>query len=166
MERLVDVFDGVNVYRNCAIVVICIGSMVLSMALDLVSGVMKARKLGIARTSIGFKRTVDKGRKYIGPFICLVLIDFMCFVIIPFPLFSILWSCYCVFCEFVSLREKSWEKDEIRRQEKTLNVIVDNKDDIARMFVEVLKKVGGDEVDKGFHDGGADAERGGGKVGD
>lgn len=51
-----------------------------------------------------------------------------------------LWSAYCVFCEFVSVREKAWEKAEIRRQERTMKVILENKDDIARMLMEMIRQ--------------------------
>ena len=45
-----------------------------------------------------------------------------------------------MFCEFVSIREKSWQKAEIRKQEKTLSVMLENKDDIAKMIAELLKE--------------------------
>ena len=51
-----------------------------------------------------------------------------------------LWSAYCVFCEFVSVREKAWEKAEIRRQERTMKVILEKKDDIARMLMEMIRQ--------------------------
>lgn len=48
------------------------------------------------------------------------------------------------FCEFKSVREKSWEKAELRKAEKTMSVIIENKDDIARIVAKVLF----DEVQK------------------
>lgn len=45
-----------------------------------------------------------------------------------------------MFCEFVSIREKSWKKAEIRKQEKTISIILDNKDDLAKAFAKVLKE--------------------------
>ena len=58
----------------------------------------------------------------------------------PFPVFSMIWAGYCVFCEFMSVREKSWQKAEIRKQEKTISILLENKDDLAKAFAEVLKK--------------------------
>ena len=45
-----------------------------------------------------------------------------------------------MFCEFMSVREKSWQKAEIRKQEKTISILLENKDDLAKAFAEVLKK--------------------------
>lgn len=49
-----------------------------------------------------------------------------------------IWTGYCIFCEFKSVREKSWEKAELRKAEKTMSVIIENKDDIARMVAQIL----------------------------
>ena len=49
-----------------------------------------------------------------------------------------LWAAYCVFCEFKSVREKSWEKAELRKAEKTMSIIIENKDDIARLAAQIL----------------------------
>lgn len=49
-----------------------------------------------------------------------------------------IWTGYCIFCEFKSVREKAWEKEELRKAEKTMSVIIENKDDIARMVAQIL----------------------------
>ncbi len=69
-----------------------------------------------------------------------VCIDLIACIVLPFPVFSMIWAGYCVFCEFVSVREKSWQKAEIRKQERTLSVLLENKDDIAKMIAEALKE--------------------------
>lgn len=62
----------------------------------------------------------------------------ICCYLVPVPAFAMLWASYCVFCEFKSVREKSWEKAELRKAEKTMSVIIENKDDIAKMVAEIL----------------------------
>lgn len=42
------------------------------------------------------------------------------------------------FCEFISVREKSWEKAELRKAEKTMSVIIENKEDIAKLAAQIL----------------------------
>lgn len=110
------------------------------MGVDLFFGVRKAKVNGEATTSTGFKKTCDKARKYFSPFMAVLCIDLITCILIPFPIFSIVWSSYCVFCEFVSIREKSWQKAEIRKQERTLSVMLENKDDVAKMIAEIIKE--------------------------
>ena len=78
----------------------------------------------------------------------LVFIDIIACVVVPLPVFSMLWSAYCVFCEFKSIREKSWEKADLRKAERTMNVIIDNKDDIAKIAAEILFKTQKEEDEK------------------
>ena len=110
------------------------------MAVDLFFGIKKARQNGEATTSMGLKKTCDKARKYFSPFMVTVCIDLIACIVMPFPVFSMIWAGYCVFCEFMSVREKSWQKAEIRKQEKTISILFENKDDLAKAFAEVLKK--------------------------
>ena len=49
-----------------------------------------------------------------------------------------IWTVYCIFCEFISVREKSWEKAELRKAEKTMSVIIENKEDIAKLAAQIL----------------------------
>ena len=51
-----------------------------------------------------------------------------------------IWAGYCVFCEFISVREKAWQKAEIRKQDRTFRIMLENKDDIARAVAEILKE--------------------------
>ena len=51
-----------------------------------------------------------------------------------------IWAGYCVFCEFVSIREKSWQKAEIRKQERSFSILLENKEDLARAFAEIMKE--------------------------
>ena len=69
-------------------------------------------------------------------------------IIIPFPVFAMLWAVYCVFCEFKSVREKSWEKAELRKAEKTMSIIIENKDDIARLAAQILFETQKEKEDK------------------
>lgn len=116
------------------------GALIVSMAVDLFFGIKKARQNGEVTTSMGLKKTCDKARKYFSPFMVTVCIDLIACIVMPFPVFSMIWAGYCVFCEFMSVREKSWQKAEIRKQEKTISILLENKDDLAKAFAEVLKK--------------------------
>ena len=113
-------------------------AIIVAMGVDLFFGVKKAKENGHATTSTGFKKTCDKARKYFSPFMVLACIDLITCVVIPFPVFCLAWAAFCVFCEFTSVREKAWKKEELRKAEKTMNIVVENKEDIAKMVVELL----------------------------
>ena len=140
MTEIIHTFLQEHLYRSALVIAICMGALIVSMAVDLFFGIKKARQNGEATTSMGLKKTCDKARKYFSPFMVTVCIDLIACIVMPFPVFSIIWAGYCVFCEFMSVREKSWQKAEIRKQEKTISILLENKDDLAKAFAEVLKK--------------------------
>lgn len=140
MTEIIHTFLQEHLYRSALVIAICMGALIVSMAVDLFFGIKKARKNGEATTSKGLKKTCDKARKYFSPFMVTVCIDLIACIVMPFPVFSMIWAGYCVFCEFMSVREKSWQKAEIRKQEKTISILLENKDDLAKAFAEVLKK--------------------------
>lgn len=140
MTEIIHTFLQEHLYRLALVIAICMGALIVSMAVDLFFGIKKARQNGEATTSMGLKKTCDKARKYFPPFLVTVCIDLIACIVMPFPVFSMIWAGYCVFCEFMSVREKSWQKAEIRKQEKTISILLENKDDLAKAFAEVLKK--------------------------
>ena len=143
MEHLIAMtYEFINQHLMAHILLITLASamMIVAMVVDLVFGVYKARQLGEATTSTGLKKTCEKARKYFSPFMVLVCIDLLSSVISPAPAFSLLWAAYCIFCEFISVREKAWKKAELRKQERTMSIILENKDDIAKMIAELIKK--------------------------
>ena len=140
MTEIILTFLQEHLYRSALVIAICMGALIVSMAVDLFFGIKKAKQNGEATTSMGLKKTCDKARKYFSPFLVTVCIDLIACIVMPFPVFSMIWAGYCVFCEFMSVREKSWQKAEIRKQEKTISILLENKDDLAKAFAEVLKK--------------------------
>ena len=127
-----------HLYGHVVLIVATTAALHLALLIDLIRGVQKARARGEATTSQGFKKTCEKARKYFGPYIVLIGIDLLACGLIPVPAFSRLWAAYCIFCEFKSVREKSWQKEELRKAEKTLSVIIENKDDLAKLVAAVL----------------------------
>lgn len=138
MENVIFKFVNGHLYMHIVLFVVSVSAMLGAMLIDLITGVLKARQRGEARTSTGYKKTAAKAQKYFSPFMALVFVDLITCVVVPFPVFSMLWAAYCVFCEFKSVREKSWEKAELRKAEQTMNVIIENKDDIAKLAAEIL----------------------------
>lgn len=151
MNEVIQTFAVEHLYRFAFIVSLCMAAMLVAMVVDLIFGVRKAKRNGEATTSTGLKKTCDKARKYFSPFMATVCIDIIAACAnLQVPIFSMLWAAYCVFCEFISIREKAWQKAEIRKQERTMKVILENKEDIAKTLIQLLnqeQKVGGDNED-------------------
>ena len=148
MNEVIQTFAVEHLYRFAFIVSLCMAAMLVAMVVDLIFGVRKAKRNGEATTSTGLKKTCDKARTYFSPFMATVCIDIIAACAnLQVPIFSMLWSAYCVFCEFISIREKAWQKAEIRKQERTMKVILENKEDIAKTLIQLLnqeQKEGGD----------------------
>lgn len=138
MEEAVKYLLQDHLYRHIVIVCLCVASMLFAMLVDLIFGIKKARLLGQATTSTGYKKTCEKGKKYFTPFAVLMCIDLISSVILPAPFFSMIWSAYCLFCEFKSVREKSWTKAELRKAERTMNIVIENKEDIAKLVSQLV----------------------------
>ena len=141
MNEVIQTFAVEHLYRFAFIVSLCMAAMLVAMVVDLIFGVRKAKRNGEATTSTGLKKTCDKARKYLSPFMATVCIDIIAACAnLQVPIFSMLWSAYCVFCEFISIREKAWQKAEIRNQERTMKVILENKEDIAKTLIQLLNQ--------------------------
>ena len=127
-----------HLYLHVVLISICVAGIIVAMGVDLFFGIRKAKALGQVTTSTGYKKTCEKGRKYFMPFAVLMMIDIIGCIILPAPFFVMIWSAWCIFCEFKSVREKSWTKAELRRAEKTMSIIIENKDDIAKMVADMV----------------------------
>ncbi len=112
--------------------------VLMAMVVDLVSGIRKAKKMGIARTSAGYKMTCDKAVKYFLPMVCLTVIDLLTSMLVPVPVFTLAMVAWNVYCEFRSVMESTHQKHEIRDAQRTMQVVIKNRDDIIRAITEVL----------------------------
>lgn len=138
MKDVVYNFINDHLMIHIILITLAAAAMLSAMLVDFVFGIIKAKKRGEARTSTGYKKTAVKAQKYFSPFMVLMFVDLICCVVIPFPVFSMLWAAYCVFCEFKSVREKSWQKAELRKAERTMSVVIENKEDIAKLAAQIL----------------------------
>ena len=129
MEELFNEFVNEHLFKLSVGVGVAYAGVLIAMGIDFVFGVKKARQLKIDRTSTGFKMTATKA-----------VVDVITSVYIPVPAFTLLWACYCSFCEFRSVTEKSWKKKELRDAANTMKVIIENKDDFAKVLAEILNE--------------------------
>ena len=147
MEEIIKDFLE-HLYRASIYIGLEYAGVFLAMGVDLIFGIKKAKEQNIDRTSTALKKTATKGQKYFSPMLCLTIIDVMTCMHVPLPVFTLFWAGYCVWCEFKSVREKSWKKAEILEAAKTMNVVIKNKDDLAKMMVELMTEVKDKEENK------------------
>ena len=138
-------FTVQHMVLHIILIVMAAAVIIVAMIGDLISGVKKAIANGEATTSKGYKKTCDKAHKYFAPFLELTCIDILSCAIIPIPIFSLTWAAWCTWCEFTSVREKAWKKEEMRKAEKTMNIVIENKEDIAKLVTKLLTKTEGDK---------------------
>ena len=153
-----DFFDGfaiaIIVYALCYVFVL------LAIIGDLISGVRKAKAAGEARTSEGFKRTIEKIAKYYNMLFAVSILDafvlMMLYVLqlkgwlpsIPlFPIFTVIGGCYLAFVEARSVGEKLEDKERARIKSDFAQFAEIMKDeDKLKKAVELLKGANGLQV--------------------
>lgn len=141
MEILTNLFEGFetqSLRTFLAWLILYYAAVIVAMAVDLWVGVAKARKAGIATRSTGYKRTCDKATKYFFPMLCLSCIDIIACTFLPLPLFTLALTAFNIFCEYKSVMENTHEKAEMRKAEKTMSIILENKDDLASAIAKIL----------------------------
>lgn len=146
MQEIVSEYIREHLMTHVVLIALTSASIVGAMVVDFVSGLRKARERGEATTSKGLKRTAAKATKYFTPYAVLMFIDIISSAVVPVPVFSMLWGIYCILCEFLSVREKSWQKAELRKAERTMRIIVENKEDVAKMASELIFSNESDKV--------------------
>lgn len=102
------------------------------------SGINKAKKIGQEITSRKMGGTFTKAWDYFAPFTCLTLLDLLASIILPFPFFSLVCAGVCVYREFKSIREKSWQKQQIHDFDRTIKIAAADKADIAKILASIV----------------------------
>lgn len=133
--------DWTNVKLHIVWLLITTLAVIFAMLCDLISGIRKAKQRGEATTSTGLKRTADKATKYFLPMMCLMSLDLLASNLCPVPACAMLWAAFCIICEFKSVCEKAHTKKEMHEAAQTMNVIVKNKEDIAKILAQVVQEM-------------------------
>ena len=110
--------------------------------IDLVAGVTKAKRLGEARTSQGFKRTVTKVVQYYGLMCFAFMFDVLASIVEPLPYCTALAALFLVFIEAKSVFEKAEDKDrrKMTKEAEKLVTILENRGDVLKAIAEIIKK--------------------------
>lgn len=133
--------------------------VLLAILADLWSGVRKAKQRGEARTSFGFRRTVDKLSRYYNLLLVLTIIDAMQIVGIWYldkyyqfnipllPVITIIGALGIGFIELKSIYEKAEDK-EFRKVAKLAGTILSNKDDVKVVTEAIMDYLNEGKNDK------------------
>ena len=125
--------------REYAIWLIMIyGGVFLSMLIDLISGLRKARLLGQKRTSRGYKRTCDKAMRYFLPMSCLTIIDIIVSALSPLPVMTMVMGIYNIFCEIKSIMESTHDKQEIERYATLVNMLLSDHERYGKLIETIF----------------------------
>ncbi len=116
---------------------------------DLWSGLQKAKKNGVVRSSYGFKRTVEKLGRYYNVMFALLILDAMQITAIwyletyyqysipLFPFISLLGAIGLSIVEIKSIYEKAEDKQRFHEAGALITTIAKNKTDIEQIALEI-----------------------------
>lgn len=136
--------------------------VLLAILADLWAGVRKAKKNGIARSSYGFRKTVDKIARYYNVMLALTVIDAMQMAsvwyfetyyecIFPmFPFVTLMGAIGIGLIEIKSIYEKAEDKVRIDNVAALAGQVISNRDNlntIAQAVSEYMKKK--DDIEDG-----------------
>ena len=128
MQEVLIRYAEQHLYLHIVLITLCAAAILVAMGVDLFFGIRKAHERGQPTTSRGLKMTSRKAVKYLVPFLVLTLIDIIGTAVFPAPYLSMIWSAYCLLCEFKSVREKAWEKEEIDKQNRFVQTTISEGD--------------------------------------
>ncbi|GHT01567.1 hypothetical protein AGMMS49525_02660 [Bacteroidia bacterium] len=123
-------------FDNLVIVLVVLYSCVLAATLiDLFFGVRRAKKLGLVRTSYGYRRTITKLTGYFGLMMLLSIADVVASIVFKMPYFTVIGAIGIIFVEAKSVFENIKETDTyIDEVPKALLQMFKNKGDIEAII--------------------------------
>lgn len=125
--------------------------VLIAISADLWSGVRKAKTNGVARSSYGYRRTVDKISRYYNVLLALTVVDAMQmssvwyldtyyqYTKLPmFPFITLIGAIGLCLIEIKSIYEKAEDKVRIENVANMAGKIITNKDDISEIVKAVV----------------------------
>jgi hypothetical protein len=118
-------------------IVLCVfySCVLVAILVDLFFGVRRARKLKIARTSYGFRRTITKATTYFGLMMLLTVADVVASIVLNMPFFTAFGAIGIIIVEAKSVYESTKEYNKgIEEVPRVLVEILKNKDNIQSII--------------------------------
>ena len=130
--------------------IFCLG-ILMAVLIDLVTGLNKAKKNGVIRSSYGYRRTVEKLVQYYSLIFALIVIDcmhiasiwyidkFHGYNIIMFPFATLIGTLCIIMIEVKSIYEKAEDKQRFHEAGALLVNVAKNKDNIEATIKDLQR---------------------------
>jgi len=130
--------DWGHLYALLTVLGVLYACVFVSVLIDLFFGVKRAKRLKIARTSFGYRRTITKLTSYFGLMLMLSIADVAASVIFKMPYFTVIGAIGIVIVEAKSVFENlKQEEKSVEEVQKTLQKLFENKEEI-QAFISFL----------------------------
>ena len=117
------------------VLVVLYAGVFLSVLIDFFFGIRRAKRMNIARTSSGYRRTISKLTNYFGLMLMLSIADIVASVVFKMPYFTVAGAVGIVLVEaksvFENLKQQEKSIDEVQAM---LLKIFENKDEIQAIL--------------------------------
>ena len=127
--------DWSHFYALLTVLVVLYACVFLSVLIDLFFGLKRAKRLKIARTSFGYRRTITKLTSYFGLMLMLSIADVAASVVFKMPYFTVIGAIGIVIVEAKSVFENiRQEEKSVEEIQKALLKLFENKDEIKSII--------------------------------
>jgi len=117
------------------VLVILYSCVFVSVLIDLLFGVKRAKRLKIVRTSLGYRRTITKLTSYFGLMLMLSIADVAASVVLKMPYFTVIGTIGIVIIEAKSVIENIRnEEKNVAEVQKLLLKLFENKEIIQAII--------------------------------
>jgi asparagine N-glycosylation enzyme membrane subunit Stt3 len=107
----------------------------VSVLIDLYFGVKRAKRLNIARTSFGYRRTITKLTSYFGLMLMLSIADIAASVVLKMPYFTVIGAIGIVMVEAKSVYENLKQQEKgVEEVQKALLKLFENREEIKSVI--------------------------------
>jgi len=118
-----------------AVLVILYACVFVSVFIDLFFGVKRAKRLKIARTSFGYRRTITKLTSYFGLLLMLSIADVAASVVFKMPYFTVIGAIGIIIIEAKSVFENIHKEEKnIAEVQKLLLKLFESKEEIQSLI--------------------------------
>jgi len=127
--------DWSHVKALLIVLVVLYACVFASVLIDLFFGVKRAKRIKIARTSFGYRRTITKLTSYFGLLLMLTIADVAASVIFKMPYFTVIGAIGIVIVEAKSVYENIHrEEKNIAEVQKVLLKLFESKEEIQSLI--------------------------------
>jgi len=124
-------------HLNALLIVLAVlySCVFISVLIDLYFGVARARRLKIARTSFGYRRTINKLTSYFGLMLMLSIADIAASVLFNLPYFTVIGAMGIVIVETKSVMENLKQHDKnIEEVQNLLLKLLENRQELQALI--------------------------------